>query len=79
MNTRYEGVHLVHGLSAMRLGCVVHGAFFLFMPSKKWKLRTYTVRPSCFQAGMNGKPIGGSQFNHVAFFSGEVNLGVLRI
>jgi len=22
-------------------------------------------------AGMNGKPIGGSQFNHVPFFSGE--------
>jgi hypothetical protein len=27
-----------------------------------------------FFAGMNGRPIGGSLFNHVPFFSGEVSL-----
>ena len=34
----------------------------------------YTQRVCLFLSGMNGKPTGGIQFDHVPFFKGEVSL-----
>jgi hypothetical protein len=34
MNTNREGIHLVDGRWEVILACFVHGAFFLFTPSK---------------------------------------------
>jgi hypothetical protein len=45
-----------------------------FRPKKNGRtLCLYTIHLCTFSAGMNGEPMGGSQFSHVPFFLGEVN------